>query len=158
MMKLQRKPVDLREPVQGAVEMIVPAARVASITIVPDLGTAPAMVMGDATRLQQVVSNLLSNAVKFTAAGGEVRVAIVQSDEAIEIQVRDTGVGIDPEFLPHVFERFRQADDGPTRRFGGLGLGLSIVRHLAELHGGTASAQSEGLGRGAVFTVRLPRA
>jgi len=157
-MKLQRKPVDLREPVHGAVEMIVPAARAASIAIVPDLGTAPAMVMGDATRLQQIVSNLLSNAVKFTAANGEVRVAIVQSEDAIELQVRDTGVGIDPEFLPHVFERFRQADDGPTRRFGGLGLGLSIVHHLAELHEGTASAASEGLGRGAVFTVRLPRA
>jgi CheY-like chemotaxis protein/anti-sigma regulatory factor (Ser/Thr protein kinase) len=157
-MTLERKLVDVTEPVLRALETIQPAARAASIALLHDLGGAPAFVMGDATRLQQVVWNLLSNAVKFTPAGGEVRVTIVETSDAIEIQLRDSGVGVDPQFLPHMFERFRQADDGPTRRFGGLGLGLSIVRHLVELHGGSVSAQSDGLGRGALFTVRLPRA
>jgi len=157
-MTLERKLVDVTEPVLRALETIQPAARAASIALLHDLGGAPAFVMGDATRLQQVVWNLLSNAVKFTPAGGEVRVTIVETSDAIEIQLRDSGVGVDPQFLPHMFERFRQADDGPTRRFGGLGLGLSIVRHLVELHGGSVSAQSDGLGRGALFVVRLPRA
>jgi signal transduction histidine kinase len=157
-MTLDHERVDVTEPVLGAIEMIQPAAHASSIALVPDLGDAPAFVIGDATRLQQVVGNLLLNAVKFSPTGGEVRVSIVQTRDAIEIQVRDRGVGIHPNFLPHVFDRFRQADDGPTRRFGGLGLGLSIVRHLTELHGGSVSAESDGPGRGARFTVRLPRA
>jgi PAS domain S-box-containing protein len=150
--------LDLTEPVRHALDGIQPAAQAASVALVFDLGGGPAFVTGDAMRLQQVAWNLLSNAVKFTPPGGEVRLSIVQCEDAVELRVRDTGVGIDPAFLPHVFERFRQADDGPTRRFGGLGLGLSIVRHLTELHGGSVHAVSDGPGRGAEFCIRLPRA
>jgi CheY-like chemotaxis protein len=113
-------------------------------------------ILGDQNRLQQVIWNLLSNAVKFTPQGGRVEVQMKQINSLIEITVRDTGVGIKAEFLPHVFERFRQADGSTTREFGGLGLGLAIVRHLVELHGGTVQADSEGEGKGATFTIKLP--
>ena len=113
-------------------------------------------VSGDAGRLQQVIWNLLANAIKFTPEGGRVDVFIERSNGHMEVRVVDTGQGISPDFLPHVFERFRQADGATTRRHTGLGLGLAIVRQLVELHGGTVHAASEGVGRGATFTVRLP--
>ncbi len=113
-------------------------------------------VVVDPDRMQQIVWNLLSNAIKFTPEGGTVRLALIRRDSTIEIAVSDSGVGIDAEFLPYVFERFRQADAGSRRRFGGLGLGLAIVRHLVELHGGTVSAESQGEGKGATFRVMLP--
>ncbi|MEA2464981.1 MAG: hypothetical protein QOJ98_2728 [Acidobacteriota bacterium] len=155
---LDRMLIDVTDAIRSAIEVIQPAARAASIDLHADLGAGPAFVTGDAMRLQQVIWNLLSNAVKFTSAGGAVTISVLQSGDTVEIRVRDTGVGIDPHFLPHVFESFRQADDGPTRRFGGLGLGLSIVRHLTEVHGGSVHASSDGTGRGAEFTIRLPRA
>src|SRR5262249_7754205 len=114
------------------------------------------LVSGDAGRLQQVVWNLLSNAVKFTPRGGRIDVALEPFDSFAQITVRDTGIGIKPQFLPHVFDRFTQADSTSTRRHGGLGLGLAIVRQLVELHGGTVHAQSNGEGRGSVFSVMLP--
>jgi CheY-like chemotaxis protein len=114
------------------------------------------MVMGDRERLQQVVWNLVSNAVKFTPAGGEVNVRLNRINSHLEIAVSDTGAGVHPDFLPHVFDRFRQADGSTTRAHGGLGLGLAIVRHLVELHGGVAVADSPGVGKGATFTVRFP--
>jgi len=113
-------------------------------------------VLGDATRLQQVVWNLVSNAVKFTPKGGWVEVRAELRDEHAVIQFTDSGHGIDPSFLPYIFDRFRQADSSTTRREGGLGLGLAIVRHLVELHGGTVEAQSAGIGQGATFVVRIP--
>jgi CheY-like chemotaxis protein len=114
------------------------------------------VIAGDFDRLQQVVWNLLSNASKFTPVGGTVGVRIIQDETYVQIQVRDTGPGIAADFLPHVFERFRQADGSTTRTHGGLGLGLAIVRHLVELHGGMIAAENETSGSGAVFTVRLP--
>jgi signal transduction histidine kinase len=155
---LDRILIDVTDAIRSAIEVIHPAARAASIALRADLGGGPAFVTGDAMRLQQVIWNLLSNAVKFTPAGGTVTVSVVQSAGTVEIRIRDTGVGIEPHFLPHVFESFRQADDSPTRRFGGLGLGLSIVRHLTEVHGGTVHASSAGTGHGAEFSIRLPRA
>ena len=157
-MHLEKQVLDLGGVVRGAMDAIEPAARAAGVALHVDPSTGPAFVLGDAMRLQQVVGNLLSNAVKFTPAGGSVHVTLAQSDDAVELRVRDTGVGIDPDFLPHVFERFRQGEDGPSRSFGGLGLGLSIVRHLAELHGAAVHAHSDGRGRGAEFSVRMPRA
>ena len=109
------------------------------------------MIGGDAERLRQVVWNLLSNGVKFTPPGGAIDIDVKRADDALEISVRDTGVGIEASFLPHVFERFRQADSSPSRQHGGLGLGLTIVRHLVEAHGGTVSAFSDGRGMGSVF-------
>ncbi len=114
------------------------------------------LVMGDPNRLQQVIWNLLSNAVKFTPQGGQVQVYLERIDSHIQIRVVDTGKGIDPKFLPHVFDYFRQADSATTRKFGGLGLGLAIVRQLVELHGGTVLVESPGEGQGATFTVQLP--
>jgi CheY-like chemotaxis protein len=113
-------------------------------------------VSGDPDRLQQVVWNLLSNAVKFTPKGGRVQVRLERVNSHIELIVSDTGVGISKEFLPMVFERFRQADSGSTRKTGGLGLGLAIVRHLVEMHGGTVTAESAGVDQGSTFTVKLP--
>ena len=112
--------------------------------------------MGDAARLQQIVWNLLSNAVKFTPQGGKVQVLLERVNSHVEVSVIDTGMGIKPEFLPHVFDRFRQADASTTRRHGGLGLGLSIVKQLVEMHGGGVRAKSPGEGQGATFTVMLP--
>jgi signal transduction histidine kinase len=107
--------------------------------------------------LQQVIGNLLTNAIKFTPRGGAVRVELAATDEAVRIRVHDTGEGIEPDFLPHIFDRFRQADGSMTRRHGGLGLGLAIVRHLVELHGGTVDITSAGRGQGTMVTLRIPR-
>ena len=121
-----------------------------------DLGPDPGAVMGDPTRLQQVVWNLLSNALKFTPEHGRVTLELSATDSTLSLQVKDTGAGINPAFLPFVFDRFRQEDAATTRAHGGLGLGLSIVRHLVELHGGHVTAESDGEGRGATFAVHLP--
>jgi CheY-like chemotaxis protein/anti-sigma regulatory factor (Ser/Thr protein kinase) len=117
---------------------------------------AEILVTGDGDRLRQIVWNLLSNAIKFTASDGRVDLALRRTNSRAEIVVTDTGQGIEPTFLPHVFERFRQADSSPARQHGGLGLGLAIVRHLVEAHGGTVHAESQGLGQGTTFTVLLP--
>jgi PAS domain S-box-containing protein len=155
-LELDSRPVELVRVVAAAADSIRPAAEAKGLDLSVDLGAPAGRVAADFGRLQQVCWNLLSNAVKFTPRGGRVE-ARVRSDGAhAEIVVSDTGVGISPEFLPHVFERFRQADASTTRTHGGLGVGLSLVRHLTELHGGEVRAESRGAGRGATFTVRLP--
>jgi signal transduction histidine kinase len=141
---------------QGAIATMQPAAEAKGVGIVAVFGEVTAVVQGDPARLQQVFCNLLSNAIKFTAAGGRVDVELAMSGDHVQISVADTGQGIKPEFLPHVFERFRQEDGSLRRRHGGLGLGLAIVHHLVELHSGTVAAQSDGEGCGARFVVRLP--
>jgi len=153
-LRLAPQPVDLVAVVQAALDVVRPLAVTKSVQLAfsPDLA-AIETVGGDAGRLQQVIWNLLANAIKFTPEGGRVDVLIERSEDHIEVRVVDTGQGIDPELLPHVFERFRQADDATTRRHTGLGLGLAIVRQLVELHGGTVHATSEGVGRGAAFIV-----
>ncbi|HVE54799.1 MAG TPA: ATP-binding protein, partial [Ramlibacter sp.] len=154
-LRLDLKPQPLAAVVQAAVDVISPSAEAAGVVVVAEMEAAE-LVLGDASRLQQIVWNLLANAVKFTPRGGEVRVGVERIGDQMQVSVADTGVGIAPDALPHIFERFRQGDGSITRRFGGLGLGLSIVRHLAELHGGSIRADSEGEGRGARFTLRLP--
>jgi hypothetical protein len=114
------------------------------------------IVFGDANRVQQVIWNLLSNAVKFTSEGGRVEARLRRSEGHVDITVTDTGMGIEPEFIPYVFDRFRQADSTSTRKYSGLGLGLAIVRHVVEMHGGTVAASSPGKGQGAIFNVRFP--
>jgi signal transduction histidine kinase len=145
-----------RRAVEEAIATMQPAAQAKEVRIVPALGEVTATVRGDFARLQQVVCNLLSNAIKFTPPGGEVAVQLARVADQVQISVADTGQGIKPEFLPHVFDRFRQEDGSISRRHGGLGLGLAIVRHLVELHSGTVEAQSEGEGCGARFIIRLP--
>jgi signal transduction histidine kinase len=142
--------------VEAAIATMQPAAQAKEIAIVPLLGEVTATIRGDSARLQQVICNLLSNAVKFTPQGGRIEVELAMSGDQVQISVTDTGQGIKPEFLPHVFDRFRQEDGSISRRHGGLGLGLAIVRHLVELHSGTVEALSDGEGRGARFLVRLP--
>jgi PAS domain S-box-containing protein len=154
--KLDPQPVAPVSFVQAALDSVRPAAQAAGVELVLAEEEMVPTVVGDSARLQQVVWNLLSNAIKFTPAGGRVTVTLGTGEGQACIRVTDSGVGIAPEFLPHVFERFRQADSSTTRRFGGLGLGLAIVRHIVELHGGTISASSDGQGQGATFTVRLP--
>jgi signal transduction histidine kinase/ActR/RegA family two-component response regulator len=153
-LRLDRHAVELRPVVEAAVESVRPLARARGVQLHLAPGSAP--VLGDVQRLQQIVRNLLDNAVKFTPSGGRVDVGIEQADDAVTVRVRDTGAGIGAAFLPYVFDRFRQADSSTTRPHGGLGLGLAIVRHLVELHGGTVKAASEGEGRGSTFTVALP--
>jgi PAS domain S-box-containing protein len=148
--------IDLSSIIRGAMETVRLAAAAKSINLEASLEPEVGLVSGDSTRLQQVIWNLLSNAVKFTPAGGHVNIRLQRLDSCAHITVSDTGQGIAPEFLPYVFEYFRQANATTTRKFGGLGLGLAIVRHLVELHGGTVAVESLGLGRGATFTVRLP--
>jgi signal transduction histidine kinase len=143
--------------VEAAVEAIRPAAEAKRLEIVTSIETTPRAITADAGRLQQVISNLLSNAVRFTPDGGRVEVSVAADSDGVELRVADSGIGITKEFLPHVFERFRQADSTTTRAYGGLGLGLAIARHLVELHGGTIRAESAGAGCGATFVVRLPR-
>ena len=152
---LDRQRIDMAHVINDAVNTLRPAADARNITIETSFDPRAGSVLGDANRLQQVVWNLLANAVKFTPRDGRVDVALVQTGSQVEISVRDTGEGISPDFLPHVFERFRQADGKTTRRQGGLGLGLAIVSHLVELHGGTVKADSDGPGRGSRFSVRL---
>lgn len=142
--------------IEAAVATLQPAAQAKEVSIVPLLGEVAGTVRGDSARLQQIVCNLLSNAVKFTPQGGRIEVELAMSGDQVQISVTDTGQGIKAEFLPHVFERFRQEDGSISRRHGGLGLGLAIVRHLVELHSGTVEALSNGEGRGARFVVRLP--
>ena len=148
--------VDPRRVVEAALETMHPAAQTKGLKIVPLLDTGAGTVRGDFARLQQVVCNLLSNAIKFTDAGGHIEVCLARRNGEVEISVADSGQGIKPEFLPLVFDRFRQEDGSISRRHGGLGLGLAIVRHLVELHAGSVDAQSAGEGAGAKFIVRLP--
>ena len=153
---LKTEPVDLESVINGAVDTVRPSIEAKGIRL--DLSIDPNMtpVTGDPDRLQQVIWNLLSNAIKFTPAGGRIVVRLERANSVVVITVSDTGRGIKAEFLPYVFERFRQADSTYTRQFGGLGLGLAIVRHLVELHGGTVRAESLGEGQGASFIVTLP--
>ena len=154
--RLDVQSVDVPEIVRNAIEAVTPAADAKGVRLESVLDPRASPISGDPERLQQVLWNLLSNAVKFTPRGGRVQVRLSRIDSHIELSVADTGIGIPPEFLPHVFERFRQADAGIARERGGLGLGLSIARQLAELHGGTIEAASGGRDRGATFTVKLP--
>ncbi len=156
--RLELRDVQLARVVDAAVEAILPAAAAKAIRIERLLDPDAWTVRGDGTRLQQVVWNLLSNAVKFTPEGGAVEVRLGREGDQAVISVRDSGIGIPAEFLPSVFDRFTQADGTASRRHGGLGLGLAIARHLAELHGGTLAATSAGEGKGATFTLRLRRA
>jgi PAS domain S-box-containing protein len=157
-LRLDKEPMPFRPVVESAIDSIRPVAEAKSIALTLELGDDPAIIIGDQARLQQVVWNLLSNAVKFTPEGGAVRVSLDVTESRVELVVGDTGVGIAPAFLPHVFERFRQGDARVTRAHGGLGLGLAIVRHLTEMHGGSVAAVSAGEGKGATLIVRLPSA
>ena len=141
---------------EASIETVRPAAEAKGIRIEKLLDPQAGPIRGDPGRLQQVMWNLLSNAIKFTPKGGKVQVVIQRVNSHIEVSISDTGVGINPEFLPHVFDRFRQADGSTTRRHGGLGLGLAIAKHLVELHGGVLRAASLGESRGATFTMQLP--
>ncbi|WP_275335898.1 sensor histidine kinase [Nodosilinea sp. PGN35] len=153
---LNRQPVSLAAIIEAAIETVRLTAEAKSIAIHRAFDPTVGKVLGDPTRLQQVVWNLLSNAVKFTDQGGEIVITLSQADTQAQIQVSDTGKGIHASFLPHVFEYFRQEDGTTTRKFGGLGLGLAIVQHLVKLHGGAVQADSPGEGQGATFTVKLP--
>ena len=155
-LRLEVHAVDLRPVVDAAIEAVHPTAEARGLRVTRDFPAGDLAVLGDAGRLQQVVWNLLSNAIKFTPGGGRVEVTLRRDGTDVELAVRDTGQGIRRAFLPHVFERFRQADASTTRQHGGLGLGLAIVRHLVEMHGGTVRADSPGVGLGATFIVRLP--
>ena len=155
-LKLHLGPVDLVSVVNAALDAVRPALEAKDIRIETNYQQRLKVIAGDADRLQQVVWNLLSNASKFTPVGGVIGVRVSQDGAYVGIEVSDTGPGIAPEFLPHVFERFRQADGSTTRTHGGLGLGLAIVRHLVELHGGAIGAENASSGSGAIFTVKLP--
>jgi PAS domain S-box-containing protein len=154
-LSLESAPIDLEQVVEAALDTVRPLLEAKGLALAVR-GDCGGPVLGDAHRLQQVVWNLVSNAVKFTPAGGRIEVETGREGPHCRITVRDTGVGIAPEFLPHVFQQFRQEEAGSARRFGGLGLGLTIVRHLVEMHGGSVTATSSGRGEGATFTVYLP--
>jgi PAS domain S-box-containing protein len=155
-LRLNVRPVDLTPVVEAALDTVRPSAEAKGIRLQAILDPAAGPVSGDADRLQQVIWNLLANAVKFTPRNGRVQVRLSRINSHIELRVEDTGVGIATEFLPHVFEVFRQRDSSPSRQHGGLGLGLALVKHLVELHGGSVECASPGEGLGAVFSVRLP--
>jgi PAS domain S-box-containing protein len=155
-LRMDVRPSDPITFIDAAVEAVRPAAEAKGVRVQKVMDTGAVSIPGDPVRLQQVVWNLLSNAIKFTPRGGRVQIRSERVNSHLEIVVSDTGQGIAADFLPHVFDRFRQADQKTSRQHGGMGLGLSIVRHLVELHGGTVRAKSEGLGKGATFTVQLP--
>jgi signal transduction histidine kinase/ActR/RegA family two-component response regulator len=155
-LRMDVRPSDPSSFIDAAVEAVRPAAEAKGVRVQKVIDTGPISIPGDPVRLQQVVWNLLSNAIKFTPRGGRVQIRSERVNSHLEIVVSDTGQGISPDFLPHVFDRFRQADQKTSRQHGGMGLGLAIVRHLVEMHGGTVSANSEGEGKGATFTVSLP--
>jgi PAS domain S-box-containing protein len=154
--RLNVQPVDFPEIARNAIDAVTPAADAKNIRIETVIDPHAAPIAGDPERLQQILWNLLSNAVKFTGKAGKVQVRLERVNSYVELSVSDTGVGISPEFLPHVFERFRQADAGIARERGGLGLGLSIARQLTEMHGGTIEAASGGVGQGATFRLKMP--
>lgn len=149
-------PINLVQIIEAAIDTMCPTANAKAIEVASRLDPSAGLVSGDPNRLQQVVWNLLSNAIKFTPEGGLVKVRLERTDSHAQIKVIDTGCGISAEFLPYVFDRFRQAESTTNRTHGGLGLGLAIVRNLVELHGGTVQAESQGEGQGATFTVNLP--
>jgi signal transduction histidine kinase len=157
-LRLQAEHLDLSRVVADAAEAVAAAAQAKGVALEIPARQAPMPIVGDAGRLHQVVWNLLANGVKFTPAGGRVSVALERRDGHAQLAVMDTGEGIGADFLPFVFDRFRQAERVQTRRYGGLGLGLAIVKHLVEAHGGHVEASSEGRGRGARFVVTLPLA
>jgi PAS domain S-box-containing protein len=154
-LRVDLEPLPLLPLLDAALESVRPAAHARDLSIHTSWQLQDVNVLGDATRLQQVLWNLLSNAVKFTPAGGRISVSAALDEQRVRIEVADTGIGIDPTFLPHVFDRFRQADSAPTRRFGGLGLGLAIVQDLVRLHGGDVEVHSPGIGKGSTFVVTL---
>jgi len=155
-LKLDAHPIQIAPVLQTAIDVIRPSAEAKRIALQVDIEDPYSIIFGDTNRVQQVMWNLLSNAVKFTREGGRVEARLIRAGGHVEITVTDTGVGVDSEFLPYVFDRFRQADSTSTRKYGGLGLGLAIVRHVVEMHGGTVAASSPGKGLGATFTVRFP--
>jgi len=155
-MRLSVQPLDFPAIVRNAIDAITPAADAKGLRVETLLEPQIELIAGDPERLQQVLWNLLSNAVKFTNRGGRIQVRLERVDSHVEVAISDTGIGISPEFLPHVFERFRQADAGMTRERGGLGLGLSIARQLIEMHGGTIDVSSAGTGQGSTFRLRIP--
>jgi PAS domain S-box-containing protein len=155
-LRLNPEPVDIATVARAALESVAPAAAARGLRIVADIPSNLPSMTGDVQRLQQVFWNLLSNAVKFTDAGGTVSVSVRQQPRSLQVEVSDTGVGISSEVLPFVFDRFTQADSSTIRPHSGLGLGLAIVRHLVELHGGTVAADSDGIGTGSRFRVHLP--
>jgi PAS domain S-box-containing protein len=155
-LRLDIRPCSLSDVINSAVDTVRQEANKKGVSLETEIDSIPLHVSCDTARMQQVVRNLLSNAIKFTPFGGKIRVSVTRERSSARIQVTDTGEGIETDFLPHVFDRFRQADAGSKRKSGGLGLGLSIVKHLIELHGGTVRAESEGAGHGAIFTVYLP--
>ncbi|HEX8567961.1 MAG TPA: PAS domain-containing sensor histidine kinase [Pyrinomonadaceae bacterium] len=154
-LRLEVQKIDLSEVIEAAIDVVTPAANAKNIRL-EVIQDSKSIVSGDADRLQQVLWNLLTNAVKFTPKGGRVQVRVQRVNSSVEISVSDTGLGISAEFLPYIFERFRQQDNTKTRRHGGLGLGMTITRHIVELHGGTIRAESPGEDLGATFTVCLP--
>lgn len=154
--RLDLQSVDLRTVIKTAEDAILPSANAKKIRVICMVDPLAGPVRGDPSRLQQVLWNLLNNSVKFTPEGGRVEVAVERVNSHVEISVSDTGTGIDPDFLPHVFDRFRQADSTMTRRYGGLGLGLALVKTLVEMHGGSIIAKSAGAGQGATFRISLP--
>jgi CheY-like chemotaxis protein/anti-sigma regulatory factor (Ser/Thr protein kinase) len=155
-LKLEVRPIELSSVIELAIESVLPAAEAKEIRLQKALDYGTSMVSGDPNRLQQVIWNLLSNAVKFTPRGGRIQIRLERVNSHVEIIVTDTGIGISNKVLPFIFDRFRQADSATTRQHGGLGLGLAIVRHLVEMHGGTVEAESGGEGKGSTFTVKLP--
>ena len=155
-LKLEVSPIELESVVESAVESVLPAAQAKDIRLSRVLDPGKSVISGDPNRLQQIIWNLLSNAVKFTPPAGRVEIRLARADSHVEIIVSDNGIGISPKILPHVFDRFKQADSATTRQHGGLGLGLAIVRHLVEMHGGTVEAESGGEAQGSTFTVKLP--
>ena len=155
-LRLELQPVDLAAVIRAAVEAILPSASAKGIRLQTMLDAEPPAISGDPARLQQVMWNLLANAVKFTSRGATVRVGLLHKGDRLEVSVSDTGQGVEPTFLPRVFDRFQQQDVSTTRRHGGLGVGLTIVRELVQLHGGSVRAESDGPGRGATFSVALP--
>jgi len=155
-LRMDVRPADPNSFIDAAVEAVRPAADAKGVRVQKVMDTGLLSIPGDPVRLQQVVWNLLSNAIKFTPREGRVQIRSERVNSHLEIVVSDTGQGISADFLPHVFDRFRQADQKTSRQHGGMGLGLAIVRHLVELHGGTVQAHSEGEGKGATFTVMLP--
>jgi CheY-like chemotaxis protein/two-component sensor histidine kinase len=157
-LRLEVERAELVPIIEAAIETVRPSIEAKQIRLTHTFDTRAGAISGDPARLQQVVWNLLSNAVKFSPKGGHVRVVFERVDSHVEITVSDNGQGISPEFLSEAFESFRQADGSASRRYGGLGLGLAITKHLVELHGGTIRAHSEGIGKGATFTVKLPLA